>query len=143
MESKLNAQKKVFSLPSVVQPSGTGQSASFSVPLDPQLLDDIEREAHNIAADYADMIQRLQNRIINACIFISLLIQWTRESVSVNKLAVNNLCDTVDTGVKRATELINRTEELDFATIKGFNEQVKSMKLMLDAMEASLVGPDK
>ena len=50
--------------------------------------------------------------------------QWTRESVSVNQLAVNNLCDSVDVAIKGATELITGTEELDYPTIKMFAEQV-------------------
>ncbi|TPX47463.1 hypothetical protein SeMB42_g02442 [Synchytrium endobioticum] len=134
------APQRSFFLPSVLEhrqqaPSQTSRpnpdEHGHTVPLDPQLLDDIERDAKRIAADYADMVAHISRRINN-------MSQWTNESVSVNALAVNNLCDSVHGAVKGATELIARTDELDYQTIRAFAEQVKAMRSMLDAMETSL-----
>ena len=77
--SSSSLSKGLFTLPSVIEPLPTSSSSSaFTVPLDPQLLDDIERDAKRLATDYADMVARLTHRIRDVCFSASTRVEFTR-----------------------------------------------------------------
>ncbi|KAJ3089293.1 hypothetical protein HK102_006739 [Quaeritorhiza haematococci] len=90
-----------------------------TVPLDPTLLDDLERHAAQIALDLSKMLGNLQE-------FMAEISAHTLQSVDVHKMAVDNLCEAVEDSMRGTVDLINKVDELshDMSTVQALSAQM-------------------
>ncbi|KAI9011544.1 hypothetical protein BC832DRAFT_590761 [Gaertneriomyces semiglobifer] len=119
-------------LPSVVATS-RGPAAHNTVPIDPSLLDDIEKHSQDIAKDVLGMLDKLTDKMGD-------MSRYTHQSVSVMNDATASLSSTVDQCVSNMVELITAVESLneDMNTAEILANQIKAIHGSLGELEAAV-----
>ncbi|KAI8927746.1 hypothetical protein BC831DRAFT_451423, partial [Entophlyctis helioformis] len=102
----------------------------FSVPLDPSLLDEIERQAETIGTELAQLVKRLQTQLHDVA-------GHTLESVQVHAYAVDRLCEAVDENVFRTSQLVQHVDDVmeDMETVQRLASQLQAIKSRLAWLE--------
>ncbi|KND00648.1 uncharacterized protein SPPG_09141 [Spizellomyces punctatus DAOM BR117] len=120
-------------LPSVLSSSRTSAPQN-TVPIDPTLIDEIEKTAEQVSADVVRFLGNLKTRMDE-------ITSYTHESVGVNRQAVNSLSHSIEESIDQMTGLINAVDELshDMTAVQTLAGEIKTIKDALDRVE-SIIG---
>ncbi|KAL2916745.1 hypothetical protein HK105_203524 [Polyrhizophydium stewartii] len=112
---------------------------AFSVPLEPAMLDEIEKQAEAIGAELDGLITALSGRLYEAsgrmdCARVS---GHTLQSVQLHQHAVDRLCEAVDENIFRTSQLVRQVDEIsqDMASVQRLAQQIQDIKASLDWLE--------
>ena len=100
-------------------------------PIDPEILNDLEIRANDIAGNLDHMIGTLANSL-------KAMSQVSTECLGAYSACVDHVSETVDVNIKSMYTLIARCEELNASLrpVQNLAEQVKEIKKTLDVFEA-------
>ncbi|KAI8913098.1 hypothetical protein DFJ77DRAFT_466752 [Powellomyces hirtus] len=117
-------------LPSVLS-SARSAAPQNTVPIDPSLIDDVERHAQELSNGVYALVANLKTRMdeITSC---------TTTTVSVTRDAAVNLSTSATESMRQMDILIDAVMELrgDMGVIQTLATQIKSVKESLDGLEA-------
>ncbi|KAI8590808.1 hypothetical protein BDZ88DRAFT_450759 [Geranomyces variabilis] len=118
-------------LPSVLSSSRAAGGSQNTVPINPKLIDDVERHAQELSNGVLALIANLTGRMdeITAC---------TGASVDVTHQAATNLAAATDESVQQMNVLIDAVCALkaDTGAVGVLSAQIKQVKESLDGLEA-------
>ncbi|KAJ3197061.1 hypothetical protein HK101_006245 [Irineochytrium annulatum] len=115
-------------------------AVAYAVPIDPSLIDDVEKDAKRIARDVDVLMTLLEERVHETSQMTSLTLQ----SVAAHGKAVDGVTKGVTACTERTLQLIMAVDELshDMAGVQTLSEQIKTLKGSLDWLEkAAAVKP--
>ncbi|KAJ3047299.1 hypothetical protein HK097_011656 [Rhizophlyctis rosea] len=117
--------------PSILTPKTLPTPRPTTVPIDPQILTDIESHASNLSTQITTLISSLQSRM-------SQITQSTLQSTTVHHQATENLCKEVTEGTEKMLNLIHAIDELthDMEGVGSLAGQIKTLKESLDWLES-------
>ncbi|KAI8819606.1 uncharacterized protein EV422DRAFT_598114 [Fimicolochytrium jonesii] len=117
-------------LPSALSSQRT-TAAQNTVPIDPALIDDVEKHAQEISDDLAVFMGKLRSRLDE-------MTAATSQSVSLTTDSARNLSTAVHESVAETSELINTVGSMknEMVKVKALAGQIKSLKDNLDWLEA-------
>ncbi|KAI8829494.1 hypothetical protein BC829DRAFT_423944 [Chytridium lagenaria] len=103
---------------------------SYAVPIDPTLLDDIERDSRSAARDLDEFMKALEYRIGE-------MTNLTLQSVNAHGKAATNLSKEMAACTAATVKLITAVDELshDMEGVQTLSEQIKTIKKSLDWLE--------
>ncbi|TPX64933.1 hypothetical protein SpCBS45565_g05535 [Spizellomyces sp. 'palustris'] len=120
-------------LPSVLSSSRTSAPQN-TVPIDPTLIDEIEKSAEQVSADVVRFLGNLKTRMDE-------ITSYTHESVGINRQAVKSLSNSIEESIAQMTGLINAVDELshDMTAVEALAGQMWVFTLSLGRRPS---GPD-
>jgi len=101
----------------------TPSKTSNTIPLDPSIIQTLEKSALHITQDFNALSTRLSD-------YITAISASTAQSVGVHRMAVDNLNEEVEKSIEALLALISKCDELamDLSAIDLLSEQIKHVK---------------
>ncbi|KAJ3127203.1 hypothetical protein HK098_006655 [Nowakowskiella sp. JEL0407] len=116
---------------SILQSAFDAKSTSTTVPLDPTLLDDLEKKALNISITLNEYLSKLRSKMHDMSLS-------TYQSVHIHAESIQELCNETESATQRALEMINAVDELshDMNGVMVLSEQIESIRASLEWLES-------
>ncbi|CAG8655293.1 7265_t:CDS:2 [Acaulospora morrowiae] len=114
-------------------PGGNTFSIGRSLPIDPKLINELERQTYGIANDLEAMLRNLHSQMFEASVL-------TSASFDVYKQAVLNHGEVLKDASNKTRELIEMCVRLDkeFANVQIMANNIKSIKQQVDVLHAAV-----
>ncbi|KAJ3415077.1 hypothetical protein HDV05_005603 [Chytridiales sp. JEL 0842] len=93
-----------YTLPSPKKPAPPS-IVTYTVPIDPSILEDLEREALKISKNLDSMLTKLQSRMSD-------MTTYTLQSLQAHQLVIESLCDQISTSREQTVKLITAMDLL-------------------------------